>query len=100
MPLVARQASSEAGLGCKAVGGAWGGQVVVSPLASFRLVLESPSALPGRDPESLQCRLGRACLHGSPGGITSGGGQRAPDDKHMALKANSGWHQLLKVTLY
>lgn len=27
-------------------------------------------------------------------------GQRVPDGKHMALKANSGWHQLLKVTLY
>lgn len=32
-------------------------------------------------------------------GMTSGEGQGAPDSKHMALKANSRWHQLLKVTL-
>lgn len=27
-------------------------------------------------------------------------GRGAADDKHMALEAKSGWHQLLKVTLY
>lgn len=27
------------------------------------------------------------------------GGSGAPDSKHKALTANSGWHQLLKVTL-
>lgn len=32
-------------------------------------------------------------------GMTSGEGQGAPDSKHMALKANSRWHQLLKVTI-
>lgn len=32
-------------------------------------------------------------------GMTSGEGQGAPDSEHMALKANSRWHQLLKVTL-
>lgn len=31
--------------------------------------------------------------------IASGEGQGVPDNKHMALMANSGRHQLLKVTL-
>lgn len=29
-----------------------------------------------------------------------GAGQGAPARQHMALQANCGWHQLLKVTLY
>lgn len=28
------------------------------------------------------------------------GGSGAPDSKHKALTASSGWHQLLKVTLF
>lgn len=48
----------------------------------------------------------QAFLQGSPleaacsGGMTSEERQAAPDGKHMALKTNRGWHQLLKVTLY
>lgn len=50
-----------------------------------------------RDLKTLQCRQHQPFFRVRD--ITSGEGQGIPDDKHMALKAKSGRHQLLKVTL-
>lgn len=99
--------SSEAGLGCKAVS-------VDSSLSSLGWAGCPQSAGItqtgcGRAPvpylgETLRVSsvdgMSMSSRFPQEASVTSGEGQRAPDGKHMALKANSRWHQLLKVTLY